>query len=94
MFDQAALSLGLVTVPLYTDDRPDNIAYILKGGRRERPAGAGCRALAQAGRGGRAGRPLKRVLLLEDSDAARRLAAEDERVRVVDAWLPSHAGTC
>ena len=29
MFDQAALSLGLVTVPLYTDDRPDNVAYIV-----------------------------------------------------------------
>ena len=28
MFDQAALSLGLVNVPLYTDDRPENIAYI------------------------------------------------------------------
>jgi len=27
--DQAALSLGLVVVPLYCDDRPDNIAYIL-----------------------------------------------------------------
>ncbi len=29
MFDQAAMSLGLVTVPLYTVDRPDNIAYIV-----------------------------------------------------------------
>ncbi len=29
MFDQAALSLGLVVVPLYTVDRPDNIAYIV-----------------------------------------------------------------
>ena len=29
MFDQAALGLGLVTIPLYTDDRPDNVAYIL-----------------------------------------------------------------
>jgi len=28
--DQAALGLGLVTVPLYLEDRPDNIAYILK----------------------------------------------------------------
>lgn len=91
MFDQAALSLGLVTVPLYTDDRPDNIAYILKeadvnvllvqdAGRWRKLAGV----VGQEG-------PLKRVLLLEDSDAARRLAAEDERVRVVDAWLPSHA---
>jgi len=29
MFDQAAISLGLVVVPLYTVDRPDNIAYIV-----------------------------------------------------------------
>ncbi|WP_043739270.1 AMP-dependent synthetase/ligase [Thioalkalivibrio nitratireducens] len=29
-FDQAALGLGLVTVPLYTDDRPDNVAYIVE----------------------------------------------------------------
>jgi long-chain acyl-CoA synthetase len=30
IFDQAALGLGLVTVPLYQDDRPDNAAYILE----------------------------------------------------------------
>jgi long-chain acyl-CoA synthetase len=29
MFDQAALSLGLVVVPLYTVDRADNVAYIV-----------------------------------------------------------------
>ncbi|HWR78450.1 MAG TPA: long-chain fatty acid--CoA ligase [Thiobacillus sp.] len=29
IFDQAALSLGLVTVPLYLDDRPDSVTYIL-----------------------------------------------------------------
>ncbi len=29
VFDQAALSLGLVTVPLYLDDRPDSAAWIL-----------------------------------------------------------------
>ncbi len=28
-FDQAAMGLGLIVVPLYPDDRPDNIAYIL-----------------------------------------------------------------
>ncbi|MEN8226496.1 MAG: AMP-binding protein, partial [Bacteroidota bacterium] len=28
--DQAALGLGLVVVPLYLEDRPDNIAYILR----------------------------------------------------------------
>jgi long-chain acyl-CoA synthetase len=29
MFDQAAMSLGLVTVPLYTVDRAENVAYIV-----------------------------------------------------------------
>jgi len=29
IFEQAAMSLGLVVVPLYTVDRPDNIAYII-----------------------------------------------------------------
>ncbi|MDH4273498.1 MAG: long-chain fatty acid--CoA ligase [Gammaproteobacteria bacterium] len=29
-FEQAALSLGLVVVPLYPNDRPDNVAYIIK----------------------------------------------------------------
>ncbi|MFK5914958.1 MAG: long-chain fatty acid--CoA ligase [Woeseiaceae bacterium] len=30
VFDQAAYSLGLVVVPIYTNDRPDNIRYILE----------------------------------------------------------------
>ena len=29
-FDQAALGLGLVLVPLYPDDHPENVAYILR----------------------------------------------------------------
>ncbi len=29
VFDQAALGLGLVTVPLYVDDRAENVAYII-----------------------------------------------------------------
>ena len=30
VFDQAALGLGLITVPLYTNDRADSMAYILE----------------------------------------------------------------
>ncbi len=30
MFDLAALSLGLVVVPLYTEDRAENVAYVLE----------------------------------------------------------------
>ncbi len=29
VFDQAAMGMGLVTVPLYVEDRPDNVAYII-----------------------------------------------------------------
>jgi long-chain acyl-CoA synthetase len=29
VFDQAALGMGLVTVPLYVEDRPENVAYII-----------------------------------------------------------------
>ena len=92
MFDQAALSLGLVTVPLYTDDRPDNIAYILRDADvcilLVQDAGRWRRLAAMVPEGG----PLKRILLLDDSDAARQLAAEDGRVRIVTDWLPEHGG--
>ena len=30
VFDQAAMGLDLVTVPLYTSDRPENVAYIIQ----------------------------------------------------------------
>lgn len=29
IFDQAALGLGLVVIPLYTEDRPDNVEFVL-----------------------------------------------------------------
>jgi long-chain acyl-CoA synthetase len=40
-YDQAALGLGLVVVPLYTQDRPDNVAYIIND--------AGCKVLLLEG---------------------------------------------
>ena len=30
VYDQAAMGLGAVLVPLYTQDRPDNVAYIIQ----------------------------------------------------------------
>ena len=92
MFDQAALSQGLVTVPLYTDDRPDNIAYILE------EAGVRLLLVQDAGRWRRLSEvvspdgPLQRVLLLDDGPLARELAEQDERVVVVPAWLPDEGG--
>nr|WP_207188574.1 AMP-dependent synthetase/ligase [Thiocystis minor] len=91
MFDQAAFALGLVTVPLYTDDRAENAAYILQ------DAAAKLLLIQDAGRWkrlaeviGDAPWPL-RVVILEPSDAATELAAHDPRVVVADTWLPSSA---
>ena len=93
MWDQAALSLGLVTVPLYTDDRPDNIAYILEesgvkvmlvqdAGRWKRLVPS----LPEEGEG-----PLQRVLLLDESREAHKFVRNDERIRLVSDWLPGSA---
>jgi len=90
MFDQAALGLDLVTVPLYTDDHPDNIAYILE------QSGVRLLLIQDVGRWRRlleampVDGPLKTVLLLEDSSQARELQQQDPRVRVVGDWLPTH----
>ena len=89
MFDQAALSLGLVTVPLYTDDRPDNSAYIL------RDAGVKVLLIQDAGRWRRLaevlGRDpdLQRVILLEDHHHQGSHEFSSARVVKASAWLPA-----
>jgi len=92
-FDQAVLGEGLVSVPLYTEDRPDNIAYILEDAavrllllqnitqwNKLEPALEGNETLS-------------RVLILEaPKKASDRAAAEaDERLRFVTDWLPDSA---
>jgi len=91
MFDQAAMSLGLVTVPLYTDDRADNAAYILQ------DAAVKVLLVQDANRWKRLAEavgdtpwPL-RVVLLDGGAEALRLAATDPRVVVADSWLPPAA---
>ena len=87
IFEQAALGLGLVVVPLYTQDRPDNVAYIIKdagckalllGTREHWKAFAGVRDQLEG---------LVRVLTIEQQ-----AADDDLRVKSVDAWLPDDGG--
>jgi long-chain acyl-CoA synthetase len=93
-FDQAALSLGLVTVPLYTDDRPDSIDYILQ------DAAVKLLLVQDASRWKRLApimpddedANLQRVLLLDESAEAAKFARHDERVRLVADWLPRDGG--
>lgn len=85
-FDQAAQYLGLVVVPLYTEDRPDNIAYILNDARCRlllvQSATQWCRLAAAV----ESVECLTRVLLLEGEEEI-----EDPRLKMVDTWLPSTA---
>ncbi len=83
LFDQAALGLGLVTVPLYFDDRPDNMAWCLND--------AGVRLLLlEDGKmwGGlrSQAKTIERVVCLDVSDGT------DKKVIGLAAWLPP-AGT-
>ncbi len=92
VFDQACLGLGLVVVPLYTDDRPENVAYILE------DAAVKLLLVQDAGRWRRLAMELgeqlslQRVLVLDPGSEAEALHAADSRVRVVQDWLPDFAG--
>jgi len=79
-FDLAALALGLVTVPMYRDDRPDNAAYVLE------HSGAAL-LLADSADQWQALLPhgylgaLQRVVLAQGD-------ADDDRVLSLAHWLP------
>ena len=88
IFDQAALGMGLVVVPLYTQDRPDNVAYIVND--------SGCKVLLfgtfeqwtmfadvrhQLG-------ALVRILTVEPLSGV----ADDPRLKSIVDWLPGEGG--
>lgn len=87
LFEQAALGLGLVVIPLYTDDRPDNVAFIL--------ADAGvklllCQDLSRWQRLAPAlhdNTRLRSVIILQDEDSP--LQGEDERLIFSHQLLPA-----
>ncbi len=79
LFDQAALGLGLVTVPLYFDDRPDNMAWCLND--------AGVRLLLlEDGKMWDAlrdqAKTIERVVCLGAADSG------DKKMVALEAWLP------
>ena len=88
VFDQAAMGLDLVTVPLYTSDRPDNIAYILQdsGARLLVFENADQWGLFAEVEGQLAG--LKRVLCINPLSGP----SPDPRLKSVADWVPKAAG--
>ena len=88
IFDQAALGLGLVVVPLYTQDRPDNAAYIINN--------AGCKVLLIDGQ--EQWRAFQEVLgelrSVTRFLTVNALPAEgsDARLKWIGDWLPEDGG--
>jgi long-chain acyl-CoA synthetase len=88
MFDQAALALGLVTVPIYADDRGGNVSHILRD--------SGSRLLVVGDREEwariepelQAMPDVQRFVLMQPVDGA----VKDARVKMLDQWLPQEGG--
>jgi long-chain acyl-CoA synthetase len=86
-YDQAALGLGLVVVPLYTQDRPDNVAYIVEN--------AGCKVLLIEGREQWTALSavkhqmgsLNRILTVDSVPGV-----DEPRLRWIGDWLPAEGG--
>jgi long-chain acyl-CoA synthetase len=97
-FDLAVLGIGLVSVPLYTEDRPDNVAYILDDAAVSLllvQSLAQWRKLAPALANNKT---LQRVLILDaptDGELEQKRAAlrDDTRLRYVADWLPASASS-
>lgn len=79
MFDQAALGLGLVTVPLYMDDRPDNIAYIIND--------ANVKLLLIEG--AKQWKSLSQLATLPRIVSIDSISSNDERLISLENWLPN-----
>jgi len=85
LFDQAALGLGLVTVPLYVSDRPENVAHVLQDSGAKlllidsaenwHPIHEVSAGLVE----------LQRVVVFKTPPEG----DDDGRIRGVDEWLPS-----
>jgi long-chain acyl-CoA synthetase len=89
VFDQAALGMGLVTVPLYVSDRPENVAHVLQDSGAKlllidnathwHPLHEACNGI----------KSLTRIVTLRVPPEG----DNDERLRSVDEWLPdTHDG--
>ncbi len=89
IFDQAALGLGLVTVPLYVADRPENVAHVLQDSGAKvllidnathwHPLHEACTGIST----------LTRIVTLRNPPEG----DNDERLRSVEEWVPdTHEG--
>jgi long-chain acyl-CoA synthetase len=91
-FDQAVLAEGLVSVPLYTEDRPDSVAYILRDAAVKLLLVQNLKQWQRLAPALEGDDVLRRVLILQKPrapDDAHTALAADPRLCFVDDWLPA-----
>jgi len=88
VFDQAALRLGLVIVPLYTADRPDNIAYVIQNSGSKLALFADDKTWLSVAQADEDISCLDVVLVFKLTDEASDEKVLSIPVKLVDTWLP------
>jgi long-chain acyl-CoA synthetase len=83
VFDQAALSLGLVLVPIYTEDRADNVEYLLEHAEVKLLIIGGDEQWQDIHEDMRELKGLKRIVSMADCESR-----GDKRFRILNEWLP------
>ncbi len=84
LFDQAALGLGLVVVPLYVNDSPENLSYVLEDSGARLLLIQGIWQWRQFVQVANRLRHLQRVLTVDEIEAEE----EEPRLRWIEEWLP------
>lgn len=96
MFEQAALGLGLVVVPLYVDDRIESAVYVLEHSGAKvlllEDTQKWCDFLALSPEQKRGIDKVQRVVILRSEDLTLENNAQQTQVVFVHDWLPAQAG--
>ncbi len=88
MFDQAALALGLVTVPIYADDRGGNVSYILRDSGSRLLVVGGQEEWASVEPELQSMPNVQRIILVRSVEET----INEARVKMLDQWLPQEGG--
>lgn len=87
IFEQAALSLGFLVVPLYSNDRPENIAYILNDTSTKILICPGRAYFKQLAPELENVPSLQRIITTDDCQIT-----SDQRLACLSSWLPENQG--
>ncbi|MBY0485543.1 long-chain fatty acid--CoA ligase [Nitrosomonas sp.] len=92
MFEQAALGLGLVVIPLYTDDRVENAAYIINDANVKLLLLENSHQWQQFLSIDNQIEGLQRIVMLRPFEPGSVDTCDNVRVVSARDWLPAHAG--